>query len=69
MYEYVYVYVICKCMYIYIYTHTYTIIYIYIYGTPPSPLTYHFAIFETQGGWVGAGGSGMERHVPKMLTS
>ena len=34
--------------------------YIYIYGTVTPPLTYPFASFETQG-WVGAGGSGMER--------
>ena len=37
-------------------------VYIYISMVPPHPhpLTYHFASFETQG-WVGAGGSGMER--------
>ena len=35
-------------------------IYIYIYGTPPPPLTYHFASFERQE-WVGAGCSLMER--------
>ena len=35
-------------------------IYIYMDGTPPPPLTYPFASFETQG-WVGAGGSVMER--------
>ena len=39
-------------IYIYIYTHT------YIWYPPPS--TYHFSSFKTQG-WVGTGGSGMER--------